>query len=257
MTPPPRAHTSGRVRRAVWIAAAVLAAALVLGVGAFVAWGLTPLGPSATARSAMHSGAGVTVTSYDWGVLFTREGAPPRTGLVLYPGGHVDYRSYAPLAREIAAQGGSVALLKLPLSLAVLAPDAAAGPLRDVAGVDSWVVGGHSLGGVMAARYALTDERVRGVLLLASYPIDDLSGTGLAVTDVRGSEDAVLDLAAWREAQPLLPKDATHLVIEGGNHAQFGDYGAQPGDGPAATSPEAQRVQTARAALDLLESISR
>lgn len=227
-----------------------------LAIAAFVAWGLTPLGPTDTALSALESGDGVSVAQTSAGYEFAPTGVEATSALVFYPGGHVDARSYAPLARDLAAAGRLVIITPMPLSLAVLSPNAARRAIDSHPEVANWALGGHSLGGVMAAQFAGKNaEQVGGLLLLASYPSTDISSTRMVVADVVGSADGVLDWASWKAAQPLLPKATTvGTTIEGGNHAQFGDYGPQPGDNPASITAESQRRQTVTAASAMLDA---
>lgn len=238
------------------------AGVVLVAATAFLVWALTPLGPGPDAVAALSSAEGVRVTETDFGWLFIAEDAatPPETGLVFYPGGRVDARSYAPFAAGLARAGHAVALVKMPLSLAVFDANAA----RDVFGsplvadVKRWAVGGHSLGGAMAAAYASDEpDRVDGLLLLAAYTTAnaDLRESGLAVTDVTGSLDAVLDRGNWQAGSALLPADAVHVSIAGGNHAQFGDYGPQPGDAEATIAPEVQLRQAVEAADALLDRL--
>jgi pimeloyl-ACP methyl ester carboxylesterase len=194
----------------------------------------------------------VAETSYGW--RFQPQNTTPETGLVIYPGGHVDPRSYAPLARDLAARGHVVAVLKVPLSLAVLAPRAADAPLHQERSVATWVLAGHSLGGVMAARYARSyPDSISGLLLLASYPdaAADLSTSTIPATSIVGTADGVLNTTAWDAARPRLPRDTKIVEIPGGNHSQFGSYGLQGGDNVATISADLQERAIADAAQEL------
>ncbi len=54
----------------------------------------------------------------------------------------------------------------------------------------------------------------------------------------------------------LFPNSTTRFVlIQGGNHGQFGSYGDQPSDNPATISPTAQWEQTADATFQLLADL--
>ncbi|NTW92812.1 MAG: hypothetical protein HGA40_05150, partial [Methanoregulaceae archaeon] len=44
-------------------------------------------------------------------------------------------------------------------------------------------------------------------------------------------------------------------VIEGGNHAQFGNYGPQPGDGTATISVADQQMQAADLTVRVLRAV--
>ena len=103
-----------------------------------------------------------------------------------------------------------------------------------------WYLAGHSLGGTIAAQWA-TDHpgRLNGLVLLAAYPVKKLPDD-LPVLLLYGSEDGVLNRTRLEKAMALLPAGATVEQLPGGNHANFGSYGAQRGDGSAAITPEAQ-----------------
>jgi pimeloyl-ACP methyl ester carboxylesterase len=182
------------------------------------------------------------------------------TGLIFYPGGRVDFRAYAPALRAVAAAGYPVVLVRVPLNLAVFNPGAAARAVEAYPEISRWVVGGHSLGGAMAAWYAYNNpERASGLVLWASYPAgsNDFSDTDFPVLSIYGTNDRVAEPEQVRSAQDLLPADTTWVAIEGGNHAQFGDYGEQAGDGLAAITADEQWDQTARATIEFLERVER
>ena len=168
-------------------------------------------------------------------------------GLIFYPGGKVEYTAYAPLMEQLAEQGVLCVLVKMPANLAVLDMGAAEVHLDEFPGIEKWYVGGHSLGGSMAASYAAEHaDELEGLLLLAAYSTADLTGSGLDALSIYGSEDGVLNMEKYNEYRPNLPKETTtEIILEGGNHAGFGDYGPQDGDGEASLSKEEQQRQTA------------
>lgn len=229
----------------------------VVATGAFVVWGETPLGPAPEAQQALVSDNQVQVTSNRW-LVFAPAGSQPTTGLILYPGGRVDYRSYAPQARAIAAQGYLVVIPRMPLNLAVLDAGAAGDIIAAYPGIQNWAVGGHSLGGSMAANFAAANPgAVQGLVLWASYPAgsDDLSRQDLAAASIYGSDDGVASLEDVRSAAALLPASTLWVEVQGGNHAQFGWYGPQGGDNPARIDPLAQQEQVVAATVELLQMI--
>lgn len=172
-------------------------------------------------------------------------------GYVFYPGGKVEAESYAPLLRQLAQRGVFCVLVKVPFNLAFFDVDAADGVLEAFPQVKTWYAGGHSLGGVAACQWTSAHaDKVAGVILLASYTSVDLSGTDLRMLTVYGTADGVMNRDNLAESRPLCPADARDVVIEGGNHAQFGDYGTQDGDGTATISAADQRTQTVDAILD-------
>lgn len=228
---------------------------LLVAVAGFVVWAQTPLGPMPEALAALQSDGQVQVQTEPW-LTFAPFGEQPETGVILYPGGRVDPRSYAPPAHAIAAEGYLVVVPPMPLNLAVLAPDRADAIVAAHPEVRHWVLGGHSLGGAMAARYAARHpQSVDAVVLWASYPPggDPLTGFPGPVLSVYGTQD--MGLEGIEASRGLLPADTQWVVIDGGNHAQIGWYGPQPGDGEASISRETQQARMLQATLAFLSTI--
>ena len=212
------------------------------------------------ARGSLQSDAAVSVRTCDDGdVVFepVDRQAANGTGLVFYPGAKVDYTAYAPLMRAFSERGFTCVLVKMPFNLAFFDIDAADGARTAAPDVTRWYLGGHSLGGAMAAKYLAghADEFV-GLLLCASYATEDLSADDLSILSAYGTQDGVLNRESYRNDWKNLPPSAWELVIDGGNHAQFGDYGAQDGDGEASIAPAEQIAETADAFAQLDEHVS-
>jgi len=169
----------------------------------------------------------------------------PKIGLVFYPGGKVEYTAYAPLMEMLADNGILCVIPKMPLNLAVMDMDAAKDILPQFPDIDTWYIGGHSLGGSMAASYAAESEDFAGLVLLASYSTADLSKSDLRALSIYGTRDGVLNMDSYKESLPNLPTDTTEMVLEGGNHAQFGSYGKQEGDGNPLIGEFEQQSMTA------------
>ncbi len=243
-------------RRLRWLLAGVTAL-LTIAVLGFVAWASIVPAPAPAALSALASDAQVVVTTDKW-LVFTRAGAQPDTGLIFYPGGKVDPRAYAPQARAIAAAGYLVVVVPMPLHLAVLAPGRAAEVIAAYPGVRRWAIGGHSLGGSMAANFAHGHPgAVQGLVLWAAYPAgsDDLSAAALQVASIYGTRDGLVTADKLDASRAILPPGTVWTVIDGGNHGQFGWYGPQSGDNPATISAEEQQAQTVAATVALLQLI--
>jgi pimeloyl-ACP methyl ester carboxylesterase len=240
----------------------VLVGVLILvlaSITAFVVWGLTPASAMPAALPALASGDNVEVTVARWIVFEPRESALD-TGLILYPGGRVDPRAYAPTARAIAEHGYRVVIVPMPLNLAVFGANRAADVMRAFPETTIWAIGGHSLGGAMSALFADENwQAVRGLVLWAAYPAqsNDLSQADVRVLSVYGTRDGLATQNKIDASRALLPPDTEWVAIEGGNHAQFGWYGEQSGDLPAAVSREVQQAQIVEATLRLLEAIQR
>lgn len=175
-------------------------------------------------------------------------------GFVFYPGGKVEYTAYQPLMAACAQRGILCILVEMPFNLAVLDINAADGLQEQYPEIEKWYIGGHSLGGSMAASY-LTDhiDDYDGLILLGSYSTADLSETGLDVLSVYGSEDKVMNRVKYDAYKPNLPSDLIEVVIEGGCHAYFGMYGAQDGDGKPTITNEEQIFLTAEHIFKAME----
>lgn len=235
---------------------ALLALITLLPLG-FVVWAESAAAPMSEALGALQGDTQVSVTPGEW-LVFAPVNGTPDTGLILYPGGRVDYRAYAPAAVEIARQGYRVVIVNMPLNLAVLAPGRAAEVMQAYPEITHWAVGGHSLGGAMAANFAYQNpQRVQGLVLWAAYPADgnSLAAFDLQVVSISGTLDGLATGEQIDASRALLPESTRWVAIEGGNHAQFGWYGDQSGDQMAQISRSAQQQVVVDATVELLEKI--
>ncbi|MEI6875189.1 MAG: alpha/beta hydrolase, partial [Spirochaetota bacterium] len=186
---------------------------------------------SSTASTVLESSGTVRVVSGKKALAFL----PLRSqgcGLVFYPGARVPAEAYAYLGRALAERGHTTLIARFPLGMAVFAKDRAGMLITDHPEVDAWMIAGHSLGGAMAASW-LRDHRgaARGLILLASFPPGsvNLAESGLRVLQLSASMDGLVAPAASAASRALLPKNTRFVVLEGGNHANFGEYGRQDG----------------------------
>jgi hypothetical protein len=176
-----------------------------------------------------------------------------QTGLIFYPGGKVEDQAYAPLLHKLAARGLTVVLVRMPFTLAVLDVGAASKAMASQPTITDWYIGGHSLGGAMAATYSASHaSQLKGLILLAAYSASDLKNTNLAVLSVWGSNDQILNLASLVAGRALLPPKTLEYQIAGGNHENFGNYGRQKGDGQATISAETQQALTVDQIIDFI-----
>ncbi len=237
----------------------VLAAAWV----AAMVW-LRPFGAEQPALAAMRSDASVAVTeSATRIVLAPASGPASEVGVFFQPGARVDARAYAAVLRPLAEAGHPVVIAKQPLGIAFLALPAFDAARSAQPEVQRWVVGGHSLGGTVATISADAADADRsapavGLLLYASYPAGDVRGSlTTAVESVSGTKDGLATPAKIAASRADLPTDATFTVIDGASHAQFGAYGAQPGDGIPTISDEQARTLISEASLRFVDSLGR
>lgn len=243
-----------------WIGKIVLGivALLVVVAGAFIWWGSNPLEVMPEAIMALESDHTVLVNSGEW-MVFSPQVSSSLMGIIIYPGGHVDPRAYAPLARELASDGNLVVIPQMPLNLAVFDIHVADEIIQANPNIERWAIGGHSLGGAMAAEYVSANpSSVDGLFLWASYSAanTDLSGlTNLEVLSIYGTEDG--DVEGIRASRDRLPRNTLWVEINGANHAQFGWYGEQPGDGVATISRKAQQEIILENTFTFLSAIER
>ena len=187
------------------------------------------------------------------GGILTFEPENPVAGFIFYPGGKVEYTAYKPLMAALAERGILCVLIEMPWNLAVLDVNAADGVQEQYPQIRQWYIGGHSLGGSMAASYISGHkDEYCGLVLLGAYSTENLSESGLSVLSVWGSEDGVMNREKYESNKSNLPNDFTEVVIEGGCHAFFGMYGAQKGDGTPSVSNEEQIYVTAEAIKNMI-----
>ena len=192
----------------------------------------------------------VEMEENDYGLYM--DGPGDESALIFYPGAKVEYTAYVPLLWQLAEKGVDVFLIKMPCNLAFLGQNKAEDVMRKYE-YEKWYLGGHSLGGAMAAFYAAKHpDELDGMVLLAAYSTKDLHEEDFSVVSLYGSEDGVLNMDKIEKSRSNMPKNYTEICIEGGNHAQFGNYGVQKGDGAASISREEQQNQTAEAIYKMI-----
>ncbi len=236
------------------IAAAVLAV-LLCGVVLGGAQMTRPAEPLVSAF--LESSSEILVSDQRW-LVFQPADIDPQVGFIFYPGGKVDHLAYAPTLYEIAAQGYLVVDVPMPFDLAVLAPDRAERVMAAFPEIEHWVIGGHSLGAAMAARFVADNpDKIDGLVLWAGFPSDSdsLADTDLPVVSIYATLDGVARPARIERRVNLLPADTVYYPLEGGNHAQFGFYGPQRGDNPAAISREQQQAEIIAETVRLLSDL--
>lgn len=221
--------------------------------------------PLPEALDALESDAAVTVTQVvvpEWErdsnfyFAFEPENVEPTVGFIFYPGGLVDPISYAPPIHAIAAEGYLTVIVKMEDDLAVKGYKRADKLMSDYDEIETWVIGGHSLGGSFSCAYAKEfTDKVDGVVLWASWPSETfrLDDTELKATSIYGTNDGHPE--SIEAGAEHLPADAEFVKIEGGNHTQFGWYDTSPnptqaGDNPADITREEQQAQIIQATID-------
>ena len=173
-------------------------------------------------------------------------------GFIFYPGGKVEFTSYEPLMYELAMNGVACVLVEMPFNLAFFNVNAASKVFDYLPNIKSWYIGGHSLGGSIAATFTESNlDKIDGLVLLGSYSMSDFSNSDLKVLSIYGSEDRVLNMGNYEKYKSNLG-DFLEIVIEGGCHAYFGMYGMQEDDGTPTITALEQIVLTASFINDFL-----
>ncbi len=219
----------------------ILSLAIAALIAAFLLYSSDYYHADAAVQTALVSDGTVCVSRTSYGWFF--DGPSIEDALIFYPGAKIEETAYAPLLRRLAAEGMDVCLVSMPFRLAFFGTNKA----ESVMGLydyDHWYVGGHSLGGAMAAEYAAHHgDRLTGLILLAAYPTSPLDDALLMIS-IYGSEDDVLNHAKVEAGKAYVHGGFREYVVTGGNHAQFGNYGEQRGDGTAGVSREEQQRLT-------------
>jgi len=216
------------------------------------------LPPDEIALSAFSSTEQVQISDQPTLIVLTPRVEALTGGFIFYPGARVDPRAYLPLLKPLAEAGFLVVIPKMPLGFAVLDINRAAEIQGAYPQISCWAIGGHSLGGSMAAEYTVKfPEKMQGIVFVASYPATQTSLASLPILGlvITGSLDGLVaaeDIAAVKEN---FPQETEFVMLDGANHAQFGHYGTQSGDNPASLSAADQQVKTTQAMLNFFSEL--
>lgn len=186
-----------------------------------------------------------------------------KNGLFFYPGALVDPFAYVSWLDSLVSvnPGLLVVVVKMPANLAVFNPDKALDMQDELPPANRWLISGHSLGGAMACKSVDGNrDAFAAVMLMAAYADDqdNLSNWPHPVLSISAEFDGVATAEDLTAAEHLLPPPyrmastsdfsmpmgvkTYYYEIPGGNHAQFGSYGEQEGDGQATISVSAQHA---------------
>lgn len=225
-----------------WVKALLIILSIVIAIsGGFFIYTLDYYHALPIAQEVLNTGD-IKYEMKDDTIVFNPDIKKENVGIIFYPGGKVDYLSYIPLMKSMAQAGYKSALVNMPFNLAVFDSNAADEIIDKYKEIDSWYVVGHSLGGAMASSYASKNEdKLEGLILLGAYPSSDLSYLDLRMLSIYGTKDNILDRDAFEENRDNAPNESRYFEIKGGNHAYYGNYGEQDGDGKATISPKDQQ----------------
>lgn len=222
-----------KVKKRLKIVSIIMAVLLILVFGGFYIYTLDYYRADDIVMQTFETDGGGRIQKLDnMTVFYPNEQKDASVGLIFYPGGKVEDIAYAPLLERLSKNGITCVLIKMPFNLAVFNINAADDVYDEFPDIENWYLAGHSLGGAMASSYCgKNSSKLDGLILLGAYPVNDARIPTLAIY---GSEDVKLDLEKLADTQ-------NKLEIAGGNHAYFGNYGEQEGDGTASISREEQQ----------------
>lgn len=234
------------------VAAVLLILLLVLGIR----WVTYARPPLQEAVMALESDSVVTVSAQSW-LTFSPAFSQTDVGLIFYPGGRINPQGYSSLLRPIAEKGILVVVPEMPLNMAAFNPNVADKIMSENPQIRQWFIAGHSVGGTMAAQYAINNpEHIEGVIVWASYPAksDKLKETTIPILTIFGSEDPRVNDESLQIREEIYPDHAEFIRINGGDHHQFGAYEITPAEYYASISPEEQHNQIIDATLTFIST---
>ena len=232
---------------------------IILGVTTWgINWATFARPPLPEAVKALESDEEIDVSQDPW-LTFSPRRDPLRTGFIFYPGGRINPQGYAPLMRAIALEGYFVVVPKMPINMAVFNSNVADDIMSYFPDIEDWVIGGHSVGGTMAAQYIHRHpELVKGLVIWASYPAENanLSNYDIPALTIYGTLDPRVNDDSITQRKHLLPENTQYTRIEGGDHHQFGSYEIKPGEHFATISRDFQQREIIKATLNLMSKVS-
>lgn len=220
----------------------ILALILALCAGAFFWYASDYYRAEDVALEVMAQDSGISVQD---NLTILSTSVPSDTAIIFYPGAKVEAAAYLPLLDKIRRTGVTCILVDMPFHMAIFDSNAAQDVMEDFPEYSHWYIAGHSMGGAMASQFAASHpDEVDGLILLGAYIYGDYSPQD-TLTIYGSLNQSVEDKLDYTE---------NVVEIQGGNHAQFGNYGPQKGDLPATISAEEQQNQTVAAIQTFLEA---
>ena len=229
----------------------ILIAIVILAISAYGAYYISDTyHADETALKYMNGTDDVAVIKTENGLLL--DGPGNDTALIFYPGAKIEYISYLPLLTQISTEGVDCFLVEMPLNLAIFGKNSADDIINQY-NYTEYVMSGHSLGGVMAAQYLNETNNTDAVILLAAYSDKQINKP---VLSIYATEDKVLNMETYNENLPFISNNLSEVIIDGGNHAQIGNYGNQPKDGIAKISPQKQQKEIADEIIRFIDGLN-
>ena len=209
-----------------------------------------------TALTILSSNGSYTVMDTSNYITFTPTANKSSTGIIFYPGAKIQPESYSVIASKLATNGYTTIIVKMPFNLAIFGENKANNVITEHKEISKWVIAGHSLGGVFASDYAVNhQDEIKGVIYLAAYPNTNASNATFKALSIRGSLDGLATSKEISDNINKFPVNTTFVTINGGNHANFGDYGMQVGDNNSTIIKQEQQNMTVDYILEFLKTL--
>jgi hypothetical protein len=208
------------------------------------------------ALSALSGNGSYSVMISADSITFTPTLNKSSKGIIFYPGAKVQPEAYTVIASKLATNGYTTIIVKMPFNLAIFGTNKADNVINQHREISTWVIGGHSLGGVFASDYAVNHQnKIKGVIYLAAYPNTNASNATFKSLSIRGSQDGLATSTQISQNLNKFPVNTTFITIDGGNHANFGDYGVQAGDNKSIITKQEQQNMTVDYILAFLKTL--
>lgn len=235
--------TKGMCRHKKWlIAGGMVLLLLAILVGAFFWYVSDYYRAEDVALQVLAQDSGITVQD---NLTILSPSSPTDTAIIFYPSVKVEAEAYLPLLDQIRQIGVTCILVDMPFHMAIFDADAADQVMTQFPEFQHWYIAGHSMGGAMASKFASDHpDQVDGLILMGAYIYGNYPDEK-TLTIYGSLNQSVEDHIDYTE---------NIVEIEGGNHAQFGNYGPQKGDLPASISAQEQQAQTVAAIEEFLRS---
>lgn len=208
------------------------------------------------AVAALKSTESYNVTDTANSIAFTPTQNKSTKGIIFYPGGKVQPEAYSVIASKLAANGYTTIIVKMPFNLAFFGVNSADDVMAKHPEITSWVIMGHSLGGVFASEYAVNhQDKIKGVVYLAAYPSTNASNATFKALSIRGSLDNLTKAQDISNNKNKFPANTIFITIPGGNHYNNGNYGPQAGDNNSTITRDKQQNETVSYILEFLKNL--